>query len=442
MYKKTLNTTMSESTARERSSGHNVIDLCDSESDDEIEALDDDKRTETNHHRNDANITANQAPPPKKKQKTSEADSDDDSFSSNDINDEDEDSEDEGGPPRSNFGTRSGRAAGISTPNNQHSTTMRNSTAATAHLAPLAAATPAATSRATVVSTSKVNAAATSARTMTTTVKRDNASAAATGPPVATPRRESLVSDPEPSQETDKDNSFLDDLKCPILLDFPIDPVTADDGHTYERYAIEQWLKEKKESPLTRKKISTKLVPNLQARKLIESSIENGSITGEVAERWKERFQQHKAMKELLAQANRGDVDAMLKAGSNYHGGLDGFPTDEKEAFSWYEKARFKGSIVAMAEMGDMLVIGDGIDQDEPRGLAYLGRAAGEGSDLAAYALGTYYADGDHGLPVDKFEAIELLQKALSDDCKHVCMNDEAREKAREKLYEVLEGET
>ena len=415
---------MSESTG-----GRVVIDLCNSDSDDEIEALDDDKGTETNRHSNEANITANPSPP-KKKQKTSEEDSDDESFSLDDIDNEDEDSEDEGGTPRSNFGTRSGRAAGTLTPNIQHSTTMASNTAAAAAAAPQAVVMP----------TAKINAAASLGRAITSTFKPDDASAAATGPPDATPRSESLIPDPEPSQETGEETSFLDDLKCPILMDFPVDPVTADDGFTYERYEIEQWLKEKKESPLTRKKISAKLVPNLQARKLIESSIENGHIAGEAAEKWKERCQQHKAMKELLAQADAGNVEAMLKAGSNYHGGLVGFPTDEEVAFSWYEKARLKGSIVAMAEMGDMLVIGDGINQDEPRGLAYLARAAGEGSDLAAYALGTYYADGDHGLPEDKFEAIDLLQKSLSDDCVHVCMNDEAREKAKEKLEEVLEG--
>jgi hypothetical protein len=53
---------------------------------------------------------------------------------------------------------------------------------------------------------------------------------------------------------TDQDN-FCDgipsQLRCPITLNLMIDPVVAHDGITYEREALESWLKKENTSPLS-----------------------------------------------------------------------------------------------------------------------------------------------------------------------------------------------
>jgi hypothetical protein len=49
------------------------------------------------------------------------------------------------------------------------------------------------------------------------------------------------------------------------------DPVLAGDGHTYERRAIEEWLKGHNTSPLTGLEMESKdLVPNIVLRSLIQ----------------------------------------------------------------------------------------------------------------------------------------------------------------------------
>jgi pyridoxal/pyridoxine/pyridoxamine kinase len=35
---------------------------------------------------------------------------------------------------------------------------------------------------------------------------------------------------------------MLDELSCPISIQLMTDPVMADDGHTYQRDAIEAWI--------------------------------------------------------------------------------------------------------------------------------------------------------------------------------------------------------
>lgn len=49
------------------------------------------------------------------------------------------------------------------------------------------------------------------------------------------------------------------------------DPVTALDGHTYERSAIEQWFITSDRSPMHNSKLESKvLIPNMSFRQLIK----------------------------------------------------------------------------------------------------------------------------------------------------------------------------
>ena len=62
---------------------------------------------------------------------------------------------------------------------------------------------------------------------------------------------------------------------CPITTEIFYDPVIASDGQTYEKAAIEEWLKSHDKSPLTGVALDTKkLIPNFVMKKLISSFYE------------------------------------------------------------------------------------------------------------------------------------------------------------------------
>eukprot|EP00210_Caulerpa_lentillifera_P006928 g6624.t1 len=62
-----------------------------------------------------------------------------------------------------------------------------------------------------------------------------------------------------------------DCIHCPITCAVMEDPVTASDGHTYERSAIEQWLTDRNDSPITRQPITvSSLISTLSVKSLIE----------------------------------------------------------------------------------------------------------------------------------------------------------------------------
>lgn len=66
------------------------------------------------------------------------------------------------------------------------------------------------------------------------------------------------------------DYSLISSFVCPITKNIMTDPVTTHYGITYERMAIEDWLKTKNYCPLTKKKLTkNKLIPNYALKSTI-----------------------------------------------------------------------------------------------------------------------------------------------------------------------------
>jgi serine/threonine protein kinase len=63
-----------------------------------------------------------------------------------------------------------------------------------------------------------------------------------------------------------------DSLICPLTFELFRDPVVAQDGHTYERIAIEQYIRKNGRSPITKQALSIEnLIPNLTLKKIVDS---------------------------------------------------------------------------------------------------------------------------------------------------------------------------
>jgi TPR repeat protein len=65
-----------------------------------------------------------------------------------------------------------------------------------------------------------------------------------------------------------------DEYLCPIMLEVMCDPVFTEDGHTYERSAIEDWFKRgNHRSPKNNEEIGCNLVPNIGLKNLISDFV-------------------------------------------------------------------------------------------------------------------------------------------------------------------------
>jgi len=68
-----------------------------------------------------------------------------------------------------------------------------------------------------------------------------------------------------------------DEFLCPITQELLREPVVVSDGHTYEKAAIEKWLRSKNISPMTGEEMRDKnIIGNVNLKKLIKDLIEEG----------------------------------------------------------------------------------------------------------------------------------------------------------------------
>ena len=71
-----------------------------------------------------------------------------------------------------------------------------------------------------------------------------------------------------------KGMKIRDEFICPITYELMREPVVASDGHTYEKAAIEKWLKQHQISPRTQEPIGPLTIPNINLKKLIQDIID------------------------------------------------------------------------------------------------------------------------------------------------------------------------
>jgi U-box domain len=141
-----------------------------------------------------------------------------------------------------------------------------------------------------------------------------------------------------------------DDLICPITLELPFDPVMAEDGRIYDRSAIEKHIEHRRgelKSPMTNLSMGSRLVPVPQTKNVIDTLVEGGFISGELATKpviqycavtsWANNEKQRKELEAMVKGAEGGDAEAMFQVGLAHFGQKDGGqPTT---AISWLKKA-------------------------------------------------------------------------------------------------------
>ena len=232
-------------------------------------------------------------------------------------------------------------------------------------------------------------------------------------------------------------NSMADEWLCPITQELPVDPVMAEDGKFYERWAIEEWLGKQQRSPSTGTAMGTRLTPLTQVRNTIGQLVESGAIEGDKAVAWKKKLKEEKKAKALRAKAEEGDTHAMNNLGIAYAFGKYGLREDHVQARAWYQRAADLHHVRAMAAYGDYLLKGIGGESVPVLGLIYCSRAAQAGSNLAALQLGKAYAKGRHGVPRDTVQAKHWLSQVVDGTCEHKHLKDKSLEDAAALLQEI-----
>lgn len=104
--------------------------------------------------------------------------------------------------------------------------------------------------------------------------------------------------------------------------------------------------------------------------------------------------------------------DALLRLGDYYSDGI-AVPVDYARAFDFYRKAAEAGRAGGTLRMAEMLIAGQGVAADVPKGLAMLETLAGEDYPAALVRLGEIYINGIPGyVEAEPEQALALLRRA------------------------------
>ena len=204
-------------------------------------------------------------------------------------------------------------------------------------------------------------------------------------------------------------DDVAEEYVCPITAELPIDPVTAEDGRFYERYAIEEWFSRQPEpqvkSPVTTEPMGKRLVPAVQVRNSLKRLVESGAISGSKADAWKQAVAEEGEVVALRAKAEGGDAESMCRLAHRYDAGTHGLKKDFAQSFKWFKRAADLKNRCGLTNSGIAYLNGEGVERSCPRGIAMLGAAAALGSEHACALLGEANAEGEYGFDKDPQEA-------------------------------------
>ena len=204
-------------------------------------------------------------------------------------------------------------------------------------------------------------------------------------------------------------DDVADEYVCPITAELPLDPVTAEDGRCYERWAIEEWFAKQPrpqvKSPVTNEPMGKRLLPAVQLRNTLKRLVESGAISGSKADAWKKAMAEEAEVAALRAKAEGGDASAMTELGHAYRDGERGLRKDMAQAFKWFKRAADLKDANGLSNCGVYYLYGRGVERSERRGLIMVSVAAALGSEHACALLGRANAEGRFGLDKNPQEA-------------------------------------
>jgi len=124
-------------------------------------------------------------------------------------------------------------------------------------------------------------------------------------------------------------------------------------------------------------------------------------------------FAQPATLADLQARADKGDPQAELDLGRDYHLGT-GVAVDYAKAADLYRKSAAQGNAKAMYNLGFMYHKAQGMPQDDATALQWMQKSAEAGLPAAELWVGLAYYNGDSGTKQDYAAAAKWLKLAAA----------------------------
>jgi TPR repeat protein len=204
-----------------------------------------------------------------------------------------------------------------------------------------------------------------------------------------------------------------------------IDPVMAEDGNTYERSAILEWLKSNNKSPLNPSQIldPDRLVCNRTLLGIIEELVTSENIDDDVRKEWCAR-KRNSDLKKAQQLFDEGNVLEAAKLGlrgaqglmaQNYWSGKNGFEEDLDTCVKFAKLAAEKEDCLGQLVLGSCYFYGRGVEKDFAAALNWFTLAAEQGCMRSTASIGSIYEVGGYGVAKNFRIAYGWFKKAADD---------------------------
>ena len=191
------------------------------------------------------------------------------------------------------------------------------------------------------------------------------------------------------------------------------------DGRVYERNAIQTHINERHsrsgtlKSPITNQPMGTTILPNPQAKNIIETAIKNGDIPEDLAKGWKDKMKKREELEENKRAALTGNGKAAVLVAKTFHFGTDLVMKDNIEAAKWWKLASDAGESLGLLMHGRNLLPCFASDAEKATGIACLTEAAMKGSSLACFYVAQLFLEGSL-VEINYVQAIRYIFKGLA----------------------------
>ena len=224
-----------------------------------------------------------------------------------------------------------------------------------------------------------------------------------------------------------------EDWTCPITYKLFADPVEAEDGMVYERWAIEQHLLKSltslSKSPVTNEVMGKRIRPAPWMVNAITKMIESGLVDKEMANEWNADRSNLVSAEGLRAKAAAGDAAAMARLGFSYRDGTRGIPKNPVVAFEWFLKSANLKYASAAHACGVAYITGSGVKRCIVRGIVYITQAANWGSEHSCGVLAWANASGQWGFDHNAGDTTLWYREMQKANCRD--SNDIYRDRAK-----------
>jgi TPR repeat protein len=201
-----------------------------------------------------------------------------------------------------------------------------------------------------------------------------------------------------------------------------VDPVVAEDGSTFERSAILEWLETNNKSPLNPSQTldPDRLVSNRAVLLCIEKVVLSSTVDEGLRKDWcarKKKSDLEKAQQlfdegKVLEAAKLGLPRAQGHMVSNYYHGRNGFEKDFEKGIEFAKLAAEGGDKDGQFWLGRAYSIGEGVENDFVAALKWFELAAEQGCLVVMFNIGMIYKFGCHGVAKDFDAAFTWTKKA------------------------------